>query len=83
VVVSRDPASAGKCGGWGIGAAVVRDLLAPIGARLELTPIEGGLRASIVVPALVLPWPARAALLVTTACSEPHPEPIMATRGTP
>lgn len=82
VAVSSDP-SGRRCGGWGIGAAVVRELLTPIGARLELTRIEGGLRATIVVPALVLPWPARAVPPITPARPEPLPEPIMATRGTP
>ena len=84
VAVSGGPASGRKpCGGWGIGGAVVRELLAPIGARLELTRIEGGLRAAIIVPALVLPWPARVTRPIAIAHSDPQPEPIMATRGTP
>jgi signal transduction histidine kinase len=80
-VSSPSASSRTPCGGWGIGGSVVRALLAPIGARLELTQIEGGLRAAIVVPALTLPWPSRAARPVTPERSDSHPEPMMATRS--
>jgi signal transduction histidine kinase len=67
------------CGGWGIGGRVVGELLAPIGARLELSRLDDGLRATIVAPAVALPWPGR----VGRAGADETPEPALATRGAP
>lgn len=73
--VSEAPVT--TCGGWGIGGRVVRELLAPAGARLELARIEGGLRATIVMPALA--WPTRTHRPVIVGAAEP----ALATRIAP